>query len=31
VKTHLNRVQARLGLRNRVELAAWAWEHGLVR
>ena len=31
VKTHLNRVQARLGLRNRVEIAAWAWEHGLVR
>jgi DNA-binding NarL/FixJ family response regulator len=31
VKTHLNRVQARLGLRNRVEVAAWAWEHGLVR
>jgi DNA-binding NarL/FixJ family response regulator len=31
VKTHLNRIQTRLGLRNRVELAAWAWEHGLVR
>jgi len=31
VKTHLNRVQSRLGLRNRVEIAAWAWEHGLVR
>jgi DNA-binding NarL/FixJ family response regulator len=31
VKTHLNRVQVRLGLRNRVEIAAWAWERGLVR
>ncbi|ANY10389.1 LuxR family transcriptional regulator [Pseudonocardia sp. HH130630-07] len=31
VKTHLARVQQRLGLRNRVEIAAWAWEHGIVR
>jgi DNA-binding NarL/FixJ family response regulator len=31
VKTHLNRIQAKLGLRNRVEIAAWAWEHGLMR
>jgi DNA-binding NarL/FixJ family response regulator len=31
VKTHLNRVQTKLGLRNRVEIAAWAWEHGLLR
>ena len=31
VKTHLNRVQTKLGLRNRVEVAAWAWEHGLLR
>jgi DNA-binding NarL/FixJ family response regulator len=30
VKTHMNRVQARLGARNRVEVAAWAWEHGLL-
>lgn len=31
VKTHMNRIQGRLGLRNRVEIAAWAWEHGVVR
>ncbi len=31
VKTHLTNVQAKLDLRNRVETAAWAWEHGLVR
>ena len=31
VKTHLGRIQERLGLRNRVEVAAWAWEHGLMR
>lgn len=31
VKTHLGRIQDRLGLRNRVEIAAWAWEHGLMR
>ncbi|WP_255620837.1 response regulator transcription factor [Pseudonocardia sp. DSM 110487] len=31
VKTHLNRVQTKLGLRNRVEIAGWAWEHGLLR
>jgi len=30
VKTHLARVQAKLGARNRVEIAAWAWESGLV-
>jgi DNA-binding NarL/FixJ family response regulator len=29
VKTHLASVQAKLGLRNRVEIAAWAWESGL--
>lgn len=29
VKTHLVHVQGRLGLRNRVEIAAWAWENGL--
>lgn len=31
MKTHLGRIQERLGLRNRVEVAAWAWEQGLVR
>ncbi|WP_336210109.1 response regulator transcription factor [Nonomuraea sp. LPB2021202275-12-8] len=30
VKTHLGSVQAKLGLRNRVEVAAWAWESGVV-
>jgi DNA-binding NarL/FixJ family response regulator len=30
VKTHMGSVQAKLGLRNRVETAAWAWEHRLV-
>ncbi|MGI5126150.1 response regulator [Pseudonocardia sp. CA-107938] len=31
VKTHLTNVQAKLSARNRVEIAAWAWEHGIVR
>jgi DNA-binding NarL/FixJ family response regulator len=31
VKTHLGGVQAKLGVRNRVEIAAWAWESGLVQ
>ncbi|NMO53567.1 response regulator transcription factor [Actinoplanes sp. TBRC 11911] len=31
VKTHLGSVQSKLGLRNRVEAAAWAWERRLVR
>jgi DNA-binding NarL/FixJ family response regulator len=31
VKTHLGNVQAKLDLRNRVEIAAWAWELGVVR
>ncbi len=31
VKTHLTNVQAKLEARNRVEIAAWAWEHGQVR
>ncbi|MEU9581551.1 response regulator transcription factor [Streptomyces chilikensis] len=31
VKTHLTHIQAKLGLRNRVEIAAWAWESGLAR
>ncbi|OIJ63583.1 response regulator [Streptomyces mangrovisoli] len=30
VKTHLSSVQTKLGARNRVEIAAWAWESGLV-
>jgi DNA-binding NarL/FixJ family response regulator len=30
VKTHLGGVQSKLGARNRVEIAAWAWESGLV-
>jgi DNA-binding NarL/FixJ family response regulator len=30
VKTHLGSVQTKLSLRNRVETAAWAWEHRLV-
>ncbi|MFB7493704.1 response regulator [Streptomyces sp. NPDC056161] len=31
VKTYLARIQAKLAARNRVEIAAWAWEHGVVR
>jgi DNA-binding NarL/FixJ family response regulator len=31
VKTHLTNVQSKLSARNRVEIAAWAWEHGIVR
>ncbi|MBK3580057.1 response regulator transcription factor [Streptomyces sp. MBT65] len=31
VKTHLSSVQLKLGARNRVEIAAWAWQHGQVR
>ncbi|MFF0310669.1 response regulator [Streptosporangium sp. NPDC004379] len=30
VKTHLGSIQAKLGTRNRVETAAWAWESGVV-
>lgn len=30
VKTHLVSIQAKLGVRNRVEIAAWAWESGLM-
>jgi DNA-binding NarL/FixJ family response regulator len=30
VKTHLGSVQTKLPARNRVEIAAWAWESGLV-
>jgi DNA-binding NarL/FixJ family response regulator len=31
VKTHISNVQTKLDVRNRVEIAAWAWESGLVR
>ncbi|MFF8035777.1 response regulator [Streptomyces sp. NPDC016626] len=31
VKTHLTNIQGKLGVRNRVEIAAWAWESGLAR
>ena len=31
VKTHLGSVQTKVNLRNRVEVAAWAWERRLVR
>ncbi|MHB9756528.1 response regulator [Streptomyces sp. BYX5S] len=30
VKTYLGRIQAKTGVRNRVEIAAWAWENGVV-
>jgi DNA-binding NarL/FixJ family response regulator len=30
VKTHLGSVHRKLGARNRVEVAAWAWESGIV-
>jgi DNA-binding NarL/FixJ family response regulator len=30
VKTHLGSVQAKLGVRNRVEIAAWAWRNGFA-
>jgi DNA-binding NarL/FixJ family response regulator len=30
VKTHLTNVHTKLTTRNRVEIAAWAWENGLV-
>ncbi|MBT3150482.1 helix-turn-helix transcriptional regulator [Streptomyces sp. CHD11] len=31
VKTHLTNIQGKLGARDRVEIAAWAWESGLAR
>lgn len=31
VKTHLGRIHSKLGVRNRVEVAAWAWANGTVR
>jgi DNA-binding NarL/FixJ family response regulator len=30
VKSHLAGIQAKLGLRNRVAIAAWAWQHRIV-
>ncbi len=30
VKTHLASIQSKLGMRNRGEIAAWAWETGLM-
>ncbi|MFF8261085.1 response regulator [Streptomyces virginiae] len=30
-KTHIANVQAKTGARNRVGIAAWAWEHGVVK
>ncbi|MER7901329.1 response regulator transcription factor [Streptomyces sp. NPDC096046] len=31
VKTHLSSAQLKLGARNRVEIAAWSWQHGQLR
>lgn len=31
VETHVSNVRTKLAARNRVEIAVWAWEHGLVR
>jgi DNA-binding CsgD family transcriptional regulator len=31
VKTHLGSIQAKLGARNRVEVAAWAWQTGRMQ
>ncbi|AMW14338.1 DNA-binding response regulator [Streptomyces qaidamensis] len=31
VKTHLANIQQKIDARNRVEIAAWAWERGMVR
>jgi DNA-binding NarL/FixJ family response regulator len=30
VKTHLANIAGKLGIRNRVGIAAWAWEHGIA-
>ncbi|HEX7661023.1 MAG TPA: response regulator transcription factor [Pseudonocardiaceae bacterium] len=31
VKSHLTSIQGKLSVRNRVEIAAWAWETGLIK
>jgi DNA-binding NarL/FixJ family response regulator len=31
VKTHLANIQQKIAARNRVEIAAWAWERGMIR
>ena len=31
VKTHLANIGGKLGIRNRVGIAAWAWEHGVAQ
>ncbi len=31
VKTHITRIQDKLGVRNRVEIAAWSWEHQIMQ
>ncbi|WP_327414962.1 response regulator transcription factor [Streptomyces sp. NBC_01233] len=30
-KTHIANIQAKVGARNRVGIAAWAWEHGVAK
>jgi len=30
VKTHITRIQGKLGVRNRVEIAAWSWENRIT-
>lgn len=30
MKSHVSAIQTKLGLRNRVEIAAWAWERRMV-
>jgi DNA-binding NarL/FixJ family response regulator len=30
VKTHIARIQSKLGVRNRVEIAAWSWENRVI-
>jgi DNA-binding NarL/FixJ family response regulator len=30
VKTHITRIHDKLGIRNRVELAAWSWENRIM-
>jgi DNA-binding CsgD family transcriptional regulator len=30
VKSHLSGIQAKLGVRNRVGIAAWAWENRMM-